>query len=262
MRSLLFNGAEFRLCTLWACVVGSSKWVGRAGMSTKRMQVVSIASQRSVDETKRLPSAQELAASMRRGICPDDLSFDRFLPHDLQVVSREHWTPLSVALRVAGWLNELGIRSVVDLGSGSGKFCVAAALASACEFTGIEQRPRLIDAANDLAQVFGVEHRLRFVQATLGETLIPEADAYYMFNPFGENLIDRYGRLDDDVELSDERYRREIARMECFLEELPVGAYVIKYNGFGGNIPVTYKPVRVDRETPCVLRVWRKTWTR
>jgi SAM-dependent methyltransferase len=211
---------------------------------------------------ERNPSAQELAASMRAGICPDDISFDRFLPIELQLVSREHWTPLCVAMRVAGWLDELGIRSVVDLGSGSGKFCVATALASRCEFIGVEQRPRLIDAAEDLARAFGVEDRLRFVEGTLGEALIPEADAYYLFNPFGENVIASCAQLDDDIKRSDERYRRDVARMESFLEDLPVGAYVIKYNGFGGNVPVTYKPIRVDREMPCVLRVWRKTWTR
>tara|TARA_R110002096_G_scaffold361075_3_gene554173 strand:+ start:73144 stop:73854 length:711 start_codon:yes stop_codon:yes gene_type:complete len=234
--------------------------IGELGrVTTKLLRLVSSESQTCVKQT-RSPSAKELAASIRGGVCPDDHSFDRFLPYNLQIVSREHWTPLCVAMRVARWLEELEIRSVVDLGSGSGKFCVATALASDCEFIGVEQRAHLIDAAEDLADVFGVGDKVRFVHATLGEALIPEADAYYLFNPFGENVTEVFGRLDDNVELSVERYKRDIATMTGFLDELPIGAYVIKYNGFGGNIPRAYKPIRVDREMPCVLRIWRKMY--
>ena len=64
--------------------------------------------------------------SIRSGTCPSDRLFDRFLPYDLRRVSRQHWTPLVVALRVAEWLDLIGVRQVVDLGSGAGKFCVQA----------------------------------------------------------------------------------------------------------------------------------------
>jgi len=38
-----------------------------------------------------------------------------------------------------------------------------------------------------------------------------------------------------------------------------IGTYVVTYNGFGGRIPMNYEEVHVDRETPNVLRAWRKT---
>ena len=47
------------------------------------------------------------------------------------------------------------VQSVVDIGSGAGKFCVAAALGSGCRFTGLEQRPRLVAAARTLAAYTG-----------------------------------------------------------------------------------------------------------
>lgn len=200
---------------------------------------------------------QYVADALRSGTCPSEYWFDRSLPQDLQVVSREHWTPLIVALRVAKWLDDLGVRTVVDIGSGAGKFCVAAALACGCDFTGIEQRPRLVAAARQLARTFAVDDRVRFIEGTLGQCSIPEADAYYLFNPFGENLYPD-ARLDDAVELGDARYERDIALVEAFLEDVQVGTYVIKYNGFGGVMPRSFRPVRVDYELPNFLRLWRK----
>jgi len=211
-----------------------------------------------VDGIARGPSARQVADALRKRTCPGERAFDRFLPHDLRLVSGQHWTPLIVAVRVAEWLDSLGVRTVVDIGSGAGKFCVAAALSGICDFTGIEQRPRLVEAAGRLAEIFGVDDRVRFVQGKVGQVEVPSADAYYLYNPFGENLFGPDGHLDDDVELSDERYERDISFMERFLRQARVGTYVVKYNGFGGTMPNTYEPIRIDREMPNVLRMWRK----
>lgn len=211
-----------------------------------------------IDGVDRGPSAAEVGMAIRSGTYPSDRIFDRFLPHDLRLVSGQHWTPLVVALRVAEWLDLVGIRDVVDLGSGAGKFCVAAAIASRCSFRGIEQRPRFVKAARALAHLFGVENRVQFLQGTLSRDTIPAADAYYLYNPFGENLFGSDEHLGEDVELSPERYQRDIALVEGFFEEAPVGTYVIKYNGFGGRMPPSYEEVHVDREMPNVLRMWRK----
>ncbi len=212
-----------------------------------------------IDATYRGPSAALIAKAIRSGICPSDRIFDRFLPYDLRLVSQEHWTPLVVALRVAEWLNLVGIRDVVDLGSGAGKFCVAAAIRSQCSFSGVEQRPRFVEAARALAHAFGVDDRVRFSTGALSRETIPTADAYYLFNPFEENLFGSDEHLGEDVELSPERYQRDIAFVKRFFEEeAPVGTYVIEYNGFGGRMPPSYETVLVDREMPNVLRMWRK----
>jgi len=218
-----------------------------------------------VDGVDRGPSAERVADALRAGVCPSDRAFDRFLPYRWRLASGQHWTPLVVALKVARWLDALAVKTVVDIGSGAGKFCVAAALASHCDFTGIEQRPRLVEAAGGLARTFGVQDRARFVQGILEQCSLPEADAYYLYNPFGENLFGPDGldgRLGDDVELSEERYERDVAFMEAFLERARVGTYIIKYNGFGGRMPPTYDLIRVDRGMSNVLSVWRKIRTR
>ncbi len=206
-----------------------------------------------------LPSRTEIADALRAGVSPTDRVFDRFLPPELRLRSGQYWTPLVVAIRAAQWLDELRVRSVIDIGSGAGKFCVAAALAGQACFTGIEQRHRLVGAARGLARSLGVEDRVAFVHGAFGTTPLSEPDAYYLYNPFGENLFGPEEHLDQDVELSHDRYLEDIALVEEALRQAPVGTLLLTYNGFGGYVPATFREERVDRELPNVLRLWRKT---
>src|SRR5690606_18359090 len=111
-------------------------------------------------------------------------------------------------------------------------------------------------AARQLASDLEVDRQVTFIQGTLSH--LPRADAYYMYNPFGENLFGWDGQIDSDVELSEERYRRDVATSERLLAAAPLGTYLLTYNGFGGEVPRSYKEVCVDRELPNVLRMWRK----
>lgn len=197
--------------------------------------------------------------ALRSGLCPKDRVFDRFLMTEHRLISGMYWTPLVVATRAAQWFDELGIKTVLDVGSGAGKFCVAAALASKLpRFIGLEHRSDLVSASRDLARRFEVEERITFVHGTFGEIPTPSAEAYYFFNPFGENLFGPEDRLDATVELGNDRFLRDVASVERLLIGAPVGTYLLTYNGYGGTIPTSYREVRVDRELPNVLRMWRK----
>ncbi len=203
-------------------------------------------------------SPRHVADLLRAGSCPSDRSFDDFLPNDLRDVSELYWTPLAVAIQAARWFEELGVRSVIDIGAGPGKLCVAAALASNCEFVGLEHRPRLVAVARSVARTFGVTGRVRFVRGALHDTPVPAADAYYLYNPFAENLFGPGNYLAEDVELSCERYSRDIGVAQDIFRRAPVGTVVLTYNGFGGCMPAGYEHCRVARELPCELRLWRK----
>ena len=122
-------------------------------------------------------AAQPVAAALRTGRCPADRAFDRFLPEHLRVVSHQYWTPLVVAQRAAAWFDDLRIRTVVDIGSGVGKFCVAAALMGHCRVTGLEQRPSLVASARTLTRVFDLHDRVSFVEGALGVAPMPFAEA-------------------------------------------------------------------------------------
>ncbi len=211
------------------------------------------------EEVAAPPSASRIKATLPRGTAADDLAFDAFLPPELQAVSIQYWTPLAVTARVAEWFDELGVQTVVDIGSGAGKFCVAAALAGRARYTGIEQRARLVGVARGLAGAFELGDRVTFIHGSFGECSAPEAEAYYLFNPFGENLFGAEDHLDEDVELSDDRYRRDIRAVEAMLRRAKAGTCLVTYNGFGGTIPEDYRAIYSDHTLRNDLHLWRKS---
>jgi hypothetical protein len=210
-------------------------------------------------KAKKYPSPKEVAESIKVGYVPKDNVIDRYLPVFFRYVSSQYWTPIKVALRASQWLREVKVKTVLDVGSGPGKFCVVGALATECSFVGIEQRERLHLVARDLARRFGVEGQVRFIHGTFGVTPLENFDAYYFYNPFGENTFSPSDWLDRNVELSIERYEREVALAEQMMQRFPVGTYVICYNGFGGTMPENYKVVRSDLSASSLLQMWKKT---
>lgn len=204
----------------------------------------------------------QIAAALHAGYDVPDSAFDSCLPSDLQAVSDQHWTPLDVVRHVSTWVEQLRIRTVVDVGSGAGKFCVAAALCTDARFIGLEQRSRLVGAARELADSFAVAGRVTFECGAVGLRAIPLADAYYLFNPFGENLLSNGELIDTDVELTIGRYRRDVEAMREFLAEVPTGTYAITYNGFGAPLPSSFVDVVVVRTFRNVLRLSKKVSAR
>jgi hypothetical protein len=189
-------------------------------------------------------AARWLAASLRAGRPVADAAFDCYLPAELREVSARYWTPLPVVRRAATWLREIEARTVVDLGSGAGKFCVAAALLTRCRFTGLEQRASLVRAAGELVGVFGLGERVSFVHGTLGATTAPVGDAYYVFNPFGEYVFPSGRFADPGVAFTAESRRRDLTAARALLSGAPVGTFVITYNGLGAQFPVGYEQIQ------------------
>jgi SAM-dependent methyltransferase len=205
-------------------------------------------------------SSAQLYRALQAGYDVSDSAFDSCLPKDLQAASAQHWTPLDVVRQVSTWIEQLRIRTVVDVGSGAGKFCVAAASCTQARFIGFEQRPRLVESARQLAGSFGVTGRVRFQCGAVGLNSLPEADAYYFFNPFGENLLPRTELIDQDVELTARRYQRDAEAMHQFLTDVPCGTYTIVYNGYGAPLPTSFVDVAVTRTFPNVLRLSKKVF--
>jgi len=202
-----------------------------------------------------------VSAALRAGIPLPEMAFDHFLPQALRDVSQRFWTPLVVAANAAMWFDELDVGDVLDIGAGPGKFCVATALTdqSRRRYYGLEQRPYVVQAARDLARDFGVDDRVSFIEGTLDDvSALPKVAAYYLFNPFGENVAPLDEHLDATVELTDQRFMRDIAATEALLAAAPAGSYVLVYNGFGGRVPPSYEPIRIDYDLPNVLRLWVK----
>lgn len=203
-------------------------------------------------------ASTHLTQALGAGLCPPDEAFDQLLPEPVRRLSARYWSPLAVVARAASWFDELGIRTVLDIGAGPGKFCVAAAVACHSHFTGLEHRGDLVACARVLARGLGVSARTHFIHGAVGATRVPNVDAYYLFNPYEENTLPRADCIDEQVELSGERARRDVEATRSLLARAPAGTYVLLYDGFGGGLPAGYGQVRVASELANRLCLWRK----
>jgi hypothetical protein len=214
------------------------------------------------EECQRMSEREEVArlcARIQHGDLVRDAEFDSWLPDFALSSSTTHWTPLQVAIRAARWLESHGVRNVLDVGSGIGKFCVAGALSTKMSFHGIEQRRRLVEGSRELATRFRVHDRVHFEHGNLDDGLPGKADGLYFYNPFEENLVAPAMWIDDSVEHSRANFRVSVERAEHLLHDARVGTLVVTYNGLGGRIPGNFRLCRARQAGSNVLRLWRKT---
>ena len=145
------------------------------------------------------------------------------------------------------------------MGSGVGKFVLVAAaeVPDVC-FVGVEQRPRLVEIAERARRQLELSNAL-FVTAEATSSSWRSFDGFYFFNPFAENLFTDGEQLDDDVERTESRFRREIVRAEHALREARLGTVVVTYHGMSGPMPACYELAENVRAGSDWLRSWVKT---
>lgn len=199
-----------------------------------------------------------VAHALRRGLPVTDQEFDTLLQDDVRSSSKRFWTPVAVARLAATWLYEVGVKSVLDVGSGPGKFCVVGALSTPLTFTGIEHRSYLHAASVGLAIRCGVRARASFVLGDLSTVRFEDFDALYLFNPFGENLFGEEEQLDQMVDLGEQRFAEDVAAVEAAMNRMPPGTRVATYHGFGGCMPDSYILERCENAGTDVVRLWKK----
>jgi SAM-dependent methyltransferase len=198
-----------------------------------------------------------IASRLRRGALVADRVFDEVFPLAARSPSRVYWTPVEVAVRAAKLLDDGPGSTILDIGAGVGKFCIVAAAAVRAQVRGIEHRPHLVEIAREAAAKIGVSPS--FAHGTLEEQDPSRIDAIYMFNPFAENLCPRVDRLDATVELSEDKFWRDIRATERFLTSTRVGTRVAIYCGFGGNMPEGYV-LTVRERCGGPLELWVKEY--
>lgn len=185
-----------------------------------------------------------------------DALFDRELPRYVRDRSRQYWTPVAVAARVAASFREWGAGRVLDVGCGPGKFCVVAAcLQPELQFHGIDRRQRLVRLGTRLARRFGADN-VRLSAGDVTQMQWEHYDGFYFFNPFAESTFEACERFDDTVDLSMVRFGSELLRVESLLEKASPGTVVVTYHGLGGPIPASYELVADERAGSDRIRTW------
>lgn len=196
-----------------------------------------------------------IAAALRSGARVLDREFDDVFPLEVRGVSRVHWTPVEVAVRAARLLVSRAGATILDVGAGVGKFCIVAAATVGARVRGVEHRRRLVGIARKAASRVGVD--VDFAHGTLEDENASEVDGVYLFNPFAENLSSPRDRLDHTVELSLERFWRDVATTERFLRAARPGTRVVTYCGFGGSMPEDYVLAHREQHSS-TLELWIK----
>lgn len=171
----------------------------------------------------------------------NDQNFDWLYPQKFQLMSKKQWTPLSVALQAAAFL-ATPRSSVLDIGSGIGKFCIVGAQQyPETMFFGVEQRNKLVDYANDAKELLKLEN-LEFIHANITQINFMAFDHFYFYNSFFEN-IDFVNRIDDSVETSLALYRYYTQYLRANLDGMPIGTRIVTYQSCGKEISENFSLV-------------------
>jgi SAM-dependent methyltransferase len=185
----------------------------------------------------------------------EDHRFDLVYPPEVRALSRVHWTPVMVARAAAEFLaGEPGTR-VLDIGCGPGKFCVAAAVATEGSFTGVEQRMGLCEMARWVIRRANLPNA-RIIHGDATEVDFSNFDAFYLYNPFEENL-DANFKIDTTVRLSTDIYEKYTGQVARQLAAAPLGTRVATFGGSCEEVPMGYEYAQstVDHR----LKFWKKT---
>src|SRR5664279_1424340 len=131
---------------------------------------------------------QILNREKKENLFNDDTLFNDLYPDPIRDLSKVHWTPLKTALRAAHFLSECDGETILDIGSGVGKFCLAAAHYTPNAFYyGVEQRKSLITYAENAKNILGL-HNVDFIHGNFTQLDFRKFDHFYFYNSFFENL--------------------------------------------------------------------------
>jgi SAM-dependent methyltransferase len=184
-----------------------------------------------------------------------DVEFNRLYPFSIQALAKDHWTPLTIAVKAARFLAAEDHVRILDIGSGVGKFCLAAARHTPkATYFGVEQRESLIHFANAAKQQLQLDN-VSFIHGNFTRLDLKKYDHFYFYNAFYENLHGT-DKIDDSIDYSGELYNYYNRYLYKQLRQMPEGTKVCTLCSLEYEIPQDFQLVGTDTDEP--LKFWIK----
>ena len=185
----------------------------------------------------------------------DDDKFHNLYPFHIQKLADKHWTPLKVAKYAAEFLVPEDGAKVLDIGSGAGKFCLAASHYKPNGLLyGIEQRKDLLDYAMEAKYKLDLNN-LSFIHGNFTQIDFKQFDHFYFYNSFYEN-IEGTAKIDHKIQYSLSLYNYYNSYLFNQLEKMPVGTRVATYHTWENQMPPEYYILKTQFDK--LLKFWIK----
>jgi SAM-dependent methyltransferase len=184
-----------------------------------------------------------------------DTAFNQVYPPEIQRLAKRHWTPLQIAQKAADFLATENNVRVLDIGSGAGKFCLAAAFYKpTASFTGVEQRKNLVNIAETTRQILQLENA-SFINANFTQVDFSKYDHFYFYNAFYENLACT-DKIDNSIDYSRELYNYYNMYLYKLLQQTPSGTKLAAYHSLEDEMPGGFRVVKTEMDS--MLKFWIK----
>ena len=188
------------------------------------------------------------------GSSVSDEEFESVFPVEFHEHSNRHYTSVFIAQKAIQFLTGDPNSRILDIGSGTGKFCLIGAATRPNHFTGLEYRPAFVEAARQVAEREEIDNA-QFICDTILNIEFKYYDHFYMFNPFLEHK-DQTAKMDESVSHLSKEY--EVFRSYVYeqFSKLPAGTRVATYYVGREQFPDSFE--QVASFFGDTLRFWEK----
>lgn len=196
-----------------------------------------------------------LRQALREIYFDSDEEFNKLFPIHIQRLAKSHWTKLDIITKAVNFLAVENNTRILDIGSGVGKFCLAAAWQTPnVHYFGIEQRRDLYEHSL-MAQRSLAINNVTFIHGNFTQLDLRDFDHFYFYNSFYENITDT-DRIDDTIECSLELFNYYHLYLLKQLEKKKPGTRLCTLCSFESEIPPDYH--EVGSEFNELLKFWIK----
>lgn len=184
-----------------------------------------------------------------------DEQFNQLYPAHIRSLASKHWTPIDVAVKAARFLAAEKKQRILDIGSGVGKFCLAAAyFMPDAVYTGVEQRPQLTEFSDNANAVLKLPN-VHFLNDNFTKIDFSNFDHFYFYNSFYENFSFTT-KIDNNVNHSSELYHSYAFSLRKLLAKKPAGTRLATFHSLEDEIPDDFLVAGTDEEN--TLKFWIK----